>query len=171
MVVEAVGQAFAEALGQSIGHGIGAAFFLLFSIAISSVMATVLVFLIGLQKRPRTTLLSYGLAALGGLIGDVLNLPVLVLLGFTTGIIVSRYRFDDTAYRFFTSRGYTALLIVVSGGSLLISTALLWQFMAVFGPYLQETLLYGSITLLILALPGMIGATYLFLLYRHHHSQ
>lgn len=135
-------------------------------IGVAMLSALVIVFLIGLQKRPRTTLLSYALAVLFGMIGNSIGFPALVFLGFAAGIVIGRYRFTDTPYDVFASRVYTIVLMAANGGGILLSIGLIGRMIDDLGPYLIESWGNALILMVLLGLPGIIGVTYLVGTYR-----
>lgn len=160
-MASSIGEAFAAGFGEALGQALGTAFFILLLVTAAMMVAAAVLFFIGLQKRPRTTVLAYVLAIAFAIIGQSIELEWLFLLGAGIGLAAGIYLLDDPPIHLLQSRAYTLFLTVSSGGAILASLGLTARLLPVLAPHLPDLLLPTLLLTGIALIPGIIGAAYL----------
>lgn len=160
MAAGGLAEAFGSSFGSALAAALGVAFFILLLAGAAVFVAVVAVFFIGLQKRPRTTLLSYALALVFAGIGGRVGLDWLVFVGAGIGIGVGRYVFEDAPIAVFQSRAYRIFLAAVNGLAVFAGLALSAKLLSLLGPYLTEAVVAVLVLTGITMLPSMVGAFY-----------
>ncbi len=130
---EGIGRAIGEGFAQGLGEGIGAAFAIILLFGLIILTGIVLTFLIGIKKRPRTTVLAYGLGLIGHLLGSILEIQSLALLGVLTGAAIGYFLFNDTPFERLQGRTYTLFIRFASAATLLITLAITAQIFGTIG--------------------------------------
>lgn len=110
-----------EAVGAIAGLVAGIVIITLFSL----IATAIVVLLIGLRKSPKTTILSTALGIITLLIGNAIQLPWLIFIGITAGIIIGKIQFKNDKIHLFQTKTYLWIARIICAFTTIVSISLI----------------------------------------------